>query len=260
MNRKPKLRNLYIFLFTFVMTISVITGNAKELSDAEFQDRYEQAIKEQDESELRVQYSGDDEMIRKRLNLPPKIGAFEEWKVQQQLIEQQAQKSKEISNDAVVTPQPISTALKSDESPIKNDKINLFLILYLIMISVLWFLKRNSTLFKIIYWLVGFPFAVLGLFFGSSANESNQSDQTNKDKRNNKSSPKKEKELRESVEIQFQEKSGGWRTLHVTRNNQDQTISHGMDDVEHRISKMSSATGGVRAKGKVTGTIYDIRH
>lgn len=68
----------------------------------------------------------------------------------------------------------------------------------------------------------------------------------------------------ETIEIQGQQKGGNWRTLHsstqkITNNNSlDQTISRQMNSVENIISKQSGFTGKVRARGKKTGTIYDI--
>jgi hypothetical protein len=65
-------------------------------------------------------------------------------------------------------------------------------------------------------------------------------------------------EDRETVEIQFQQKDGNWRTQHVTHDNLDQTISHGMESVQNIISQQSGNTGRVRARGKKSGRIYDI--
>src|SRR5688572_18061484 len=46
---------------------------------AEKQKRYSEALIQQTEMESKAQYTGDDEAIRRRLDLPPKLPPFERW-------------------------------------------------------------------------------------------------------------------------------------------------------------------------------------
>jgi hypothetical protein len=77
------------------------------------------------------------------------------------------------------------------------------------------------------------------------------------------SQPRKADES-ETIEIQAQQSRGNWTTLHssnqnITNSNRlDQAISHDMDRISRIISNQFGYTGKVRARGKRTGTVYDI--
>jgi hypothetical protein len=65
---------------------------------------------------------------------------------------------------------------------------------------------------------------------------------------------------KEDVEIQYQSTSGNWTTVHVTAGNSDATIFNAMENLERTIPGRGNAvTGHIRAKGKKTGMIYDMR-
>jgi hypothetical protein len=97
----------------------------------------------------------------------------------------------------------------------------------------------------------------------SSGQKLSNSQSRNPDQKISNSQSNKFDEL-ETIEIQGQQNGGNWRTLHsstqkITNNSSlDQTISRQINSVENIISKQSGFTGKVRARGKKTGTIYDI--
>jgi uncharacterized protein len=176
----------------------------------------------------------------------------------------------------------------------KNYTVNdysLLLNAYLLLVGLLYLLTRmystKNFITKTLFFIIGFPFVLIGWAVtlvnirsdrhryldenqsggGSDddgAEESSSSKKSfgygaNKSSSSGKSVSQNSNDSRETVEIQYQQTGGNWRTLQVVNNNLDQTIAHGMDSVENIISKQSGNTGRVRAKGKKTGTIYDIR-
>lgn len=65
---------------------------------------------------------------------------------------------------------------------------------------------------------------------------------------------------KESVEIQYQSSTGSWTTANVTFDNSDATIFNAMKNIERTIQgRSNTVTGRIRAKGKKTGMIYDMR-
>ncbi len=114
------------------------------------------------------------------------------------------------------------------------------------------------------YWIIGFPFAVIGVLFSvvgfifSTSGVSPSSDGMGS--RRLSSTKYKNESTRETVEIQYQQISGNWRTTNVTANNLDQTIANALINVERTTARMSGTTGRLRAKGKNSGSIYDTRN
>jgi len=51
----------------------------REISLSSKQQSYGRALEEQDVLEKKAIYHGDDPIVRKRLNLPPKLPSFEQW-------------------------------------------------------------------------------------------------------------------------------------------------------------------------------------
>ncbi len=51
----------------------------REVSLVSKQQSYSRALEEQDVLEKKAIYHGDDPIVRKRLNLPPKLPSFEQW-------------------------------------------------------------------------------------------------------------------------------------------------------------------------------------
>ena len=155
---------------------------------------------------------------------------------------------------------------------LRDTSLNLVVIgLYLLIVLFLRTKGKDSWFFQILYWVIGFPFALLGLVLGilgfvggSLSGSSVGSGEVSRGKKSRESvdpeySRKKYSDNRETVEIQYQQIGGSWRTLNVTSNNLDQTISHAMNNAERNVRKMSGVNGRLRAKGKKTGSIYDIR-
>lgn len=64
---------------------------------------------------------------------------------------------------------------------------------------------------------------------------------------------------KETVEFQFQSKSGNWSSGDIGWDNSDNCVAHGMRNLAIRIQGNNQATGHIRAKGTKTGRIYDIR-
>jgi hypothetical protein len=166
-----------------------------------------------------------------------------------------------------------------------ND-FSLLINVYLLIVGFLYLLTKiystKNFLTKTLFFVVGFPFVLIGWFVkllnmrsGShryvdeNQTSGDDDDESNTSKKyfsfgkssstSNTTMSQTSNDGRETVEIQYQQTGGNWRTLQVVNNNLDQTIAHGMNSVENIISKQSGNTGRVRAKGKKTGTIYDIR-
>jgi len=51
----------------------------REVSSSSKQQSYNRALEEQDVLEKKAIYHGDDPIVRRRLNLPPKLPSFEQW-------------------------------------------------------------------------------------------------------------------------------------------------------------------------------------
>jgi hypothetical protein len=51
----------------------------REVSLSSKQQSYSRALEEQDILEKKAIYHGDDPIVRRRLNLPPKLPSFEQW-------------------------------------------------------------------------------------------------------------------------------------------------------------------------------------
>ena len=64
---------------------------------------------------------------------------------------------------------------------------------------------------------------------------------------------------KESVEIQYQTNSGTWIYAATSSDNSDANIFNAMKNVQKRIASVSNSNGHIRAKGKKTGRIYDMR-
>jgi hypothetical protein len=65
---------------------------------------------------------------------------------------------------------------------------------------------------------------------------------------------------KENVEIQYQSTTGNWTTANVTADNSDASIFNAMKNLERTIQgRANTVTGRIRAKGKKTGRIYDMR-
>lgn len=154
-----------------------------------------------------------------------------------------------------------------------------------------WFLNLASgvpaiamSTTKGLYYIIGFP-VVLSLFMlrllkgtggssdsydqseflqeedtatgGSSSSSSIRTNQMNSSSNRTNQMNSSDKE---DVEIQYQSTSGNWTTVHVTAGNSDATIYNAMENLERTISGRGNAvTGHIRAKGRKTGMIYDMR-
>ena len=196
-----------------------------------------------------------------------------------------------VSSSQVVTKKSNTSWLGMFENYTVND-YSLLLNGYLLLVGLLYLLTRmystKNFLTKTLFFIIGFPFVLIGWavtlinirsdrhryldenhsggdYDDGGAEESPSSKKSFGYGASKSSSPSGKtvsqnfNDSRETVEIQYQQTGGNWRTLQVVNNNLDQTIAHGMDSVENIISKQSGSTGRVRAKGKKTGTIYDIR-
>ena len=64
---------------------------------------------------------------------------------------------------------------------------------------------------------------------------------------------------KEQVDVQLQKKGGMWVTIHTTSNNSDSSINNAMNQVQKTASSGVSNNGRVRAIGRKTKSIYDIR-
>jgi hypothetical protein len=64
---------------------------------------------------------------------------------------------------------------------------------------------------------------------------------------------------KEQVDVQLQKKGGMWVTIHTTSNNTDSSINTVMNQVQKTASNGVSNNGRVRAIGRKTKSIYDIR-
>ncbi len=65
---------------------------------------------------------------------------------------------------------------------------------------------------------------------------------------------------KESVEIQYQSKTGNWTTANLTIDNSDASIFNAIKNLERTLQgRSNTVTGRIRAKGKKTGMIYDMR-
>lgn len=66
---------------------------------------------------------------------------------------------------------------------------------------------------------------------------------------------------KETIEIQYQSISGTWQTASVIHDSSDASIFNAMKNLERQIEHRSArtVTGRMRAKGKKTGRIYDMR-
>lgn len=68
------MKNFILYFFLLMMSITV---NSQSLNDK--RDSYDKEKARIEKLEKEVEYSGDDEFIRQRNNLPPKLPPFEEW-------------------------------------------------------------------------------------------------------------------------------------------------------------------------------------
>ena len=64
---------------------------------------------------------------------------------------------------------------------------------------------------------------------------------------------------KESVEIQYQTNSGTWIYAATSSDNSDANIFNAMRNVQKRIANVNNSNGHIRARGKKTGRIYDMR-
>lgn len=64
---------------------------------------------------------------------------------------------------------------------------------------------------------------------------------------------------KEPVEIQYQTNTGSWISASTSSDNSDANIFNAMRNVQKRIASVNNSNGHVRAKGKKTGRIYDMR-
>lgn len=143
-------------------------------------------------------------------------------------------------------------------------KIEIILSIYIFIVVILRLFKNISWFNKLLYWIIGLPFVIIGFLFFSNIRGENlinpSRSWTNKETDNLSSNSSNDLNIdKERVEIQYQQKGGNWRTLQIVNNNLDQTIAHGMNSVNKIISRQTGNTGRIRAKGLKTGTIYDIR-
>ena len=77
-------------------------------------------------------------------------------------------------------------------------------------------------------------------------------------KRHNRSNRMSSNE-KEAVEIQYQTNSGSWISAANSSDNSDRNIFTAMQNVQKRIANVNNANGHIRARGKKTGRIYDMR-
>lgn len=77
-------------------------------------------------------------------------------------------------------------------------------------------------------------------------------------KRHSKSSHMSTTE-KESVEIQYQTNTGSWIYASTSSDNSDANIFNAVRNVQKRIANVNNSNGHIRAKGKKTGRIYDMR-
>ncbi len=80
---KRFIQNIFVFLFLvssgFLISAGAQDRGTSPLSESEKIQLYNQALSQQNLLEEKVQYSGDDEIIRSRLNLPPKLPPLDKW-------------------------------------------------------------------------------------------------------------------------------------------------------------------------------------
>ena len=63
----------------------------------------------------------------------------------------------------------------------------------------------------------------------------------------------------ERIDIQFQEKGGNWKTISNLYSTNSQEINRSFVNAEKGIRNISNATGRLRAKGSISGKIYDMK-
>jgi hypothetical protein len=120
----------FLIILTIFFFINLFTP-AYSQSDDERRNQYEQEKQKIEELENNAKYHGDDEIIRKRTNLPPKLPSFEVWLKNQEIyvnkiknIEEKSiipiiSKEEEIQKEEIK--QPIVQTNKSQVEIIKND-------------------------------------------------------------------------------------------------------------------------------------------
>jgi hypothetical protein len=257
---------------------------------------YNEAVKLQAEQEARAQYSGDDEIIRRRLDLPPKLPPFEQWTApagthttrgDAQVVAPHPPVSSEPANAKATnekkpeSEQPQAVAPSQASGPAQTStgdttwpppgygersNVDLWLwlggaIAYLVVVVFLYFARNSSgpyaKLAGVSYNVLMFPLIAAGFLFlmalksgGTSSSSRAGSSRTAGSSRNEESEP---------VEIQFQDQAGSWNTSNTLFSVNDQAIHHALNSVQNGPAQFGTSTGRVRARGRNTGKIYDVR-
>jgi hypothetical protein len=131
-------------------------------------------------------------------------------------------------------------------------KFILYSILIILVIGFIWWLILK-ILDKVIYW---FDDNSDGFEYSTEYDEPNDK-KTTKSKITTKSETTSNN--KEQVDVQLQKKGGMWGTIHTTSNNSDSSINNAMNQVQRTTSSGVTNNGRVRAIGRKTKSIYDIR-
>ena len=131
-------------------------------------------------------------------------------------------------------------------------KFILYSILIILVIGFIWWLILK-ILDKFISW---FDDNSDGLEYSTEYDEPNDN-KTTKSKITTKSETTSNN--KEQVDVQLQKKGGMWVTIHTTSNNSDSSINNAMNQVQRTSSSGVTNNGRVRAIGRKTKSIYDIR-
>ncbi len=177
-------------------------------------------------------------------------------------------------NNPVVIPSEKNSQIK-DQTPDTWDIVSLLkdpyvygAIIYLILFGFLNFAKNNpdAALFvtNILYWSIGFPilltWMLIKIVFNKSKSNYVDLSAGSGSSKNEVDDKKIDHPDWETVDIEFQETSGGWKRItSIEYRGNEQEISHGMKSgLNSLVHRGSGSSGRVRAKGRRTKTIYDI--
>jgi uncharacterized protein len=173
-----------------------------------------------------------------------------------------------IASNAIAAREDNQSGIRSSEN--SNLIYWISLAFYLLFVGFLYHAKENPDAAilttKMLYYTVGFPLLALIYFIKNIPRWMSKSGETvvnssAKHSSSNDSTHNNQYPDRETIDIEFQSSSGNWSRLHSFEYlGNDQQISHAMDNAERSAAlKGNSVTGRIRAKGRRTKTIYDIR-